>query len=142
MGKSFNALKSPEPPAYIKDLDAFFLVAGIKSGFPWLFKLSSYFPSKSWQVFQQAQNKIRAVGPNNVAFVLASVVRAAGAVMIPLLIMVLAIWGIRIPIAAVLSHSGVDGVLWGFPAGSAASAVLSFIYYRFGRWRQAKMLEG
>jgi len=77
-----------------------------------------------------------------IGFVLASVVRAAGAVMIPLLILVVAIWGIRIPISAFLSHSGVDGVLWGFPAGSGASVVLTFLYYRYGNWRQAKMLEG
>jgi putative MATE family efflux protein len=75
-----------------------------------------------------------------VGFVLASIVRATGAVLTPLLILIVAIWGIRIPAAAFLSHSGVDGILWGFPAGSLASLVMTFAYYRYGNWRQARML--
>lgn len=76
-----------------------------------------------------------------IAFVLASIVRAAGAVMIPLLILIIAIWGVRIPAAAFLSNSGVDGILWGFPIGSSVSLVMTFLYFRFGNWRQAKMLQ-
>ncbi len=76
------------------------------------------------------------------AFVLASIVRATGAVMVPLLIMVVSVWGVRLPLAAWLSGTGVDGVLWGFPAGSIAMLVLIAAYYRYGGWRGAKMLEG
>ncbi len=76
-----------------------------------------------------------------IAFVLSSVVRATGAVIPPLLILLVAIWGIRIPVAAFMSHFGVDGVLWGFPAGSIASVVMTIAYYRFGNWRRAKMLD-
>ena len=75
-----------------------------------------------------------------ISFVLASVVRATGAVIPPLLILIIAIWGIRIPAAALLSHSGVDGILWGFPAGSIASVLMTIAYFRFGRWRMAKMI--
>lgn len=75
-----------------------------------------------------------------IAFVLASVVRATGAVVTPLLILIVAIWGIRIPTAFFLSNSGVDGILWAFPAGSFASMVMTIAYYRYGSWRQAKML--
>ncbi|WP_297495219.1 MATE family efflux transporter [Acidocella sp.] len=75
-----------------------------------------------------------------IAFVLASVMRATGAVIAPLLILVIAIWGIRIPLATLLSHTGVDGILWGFPAGSFASMVMTFAYYRYGPWRRAHML--
>ena len=74
------------------------------------------------------------------AFVLSSVMRATGAVIPPLVILIIAIWGVRLPAALLLSHIGVDGILWGFPAGSIASVVLTAIYYRFGRWRSAKML--
>jgi putative MATE family efflux protein len=74
------------------------------------------------------------------AFVLSSVVRATGAVLPPLVILIVAIWGIRLPAAVFLSHYGVDGILWGFPAGSVASVVMTGLYYRFGRWRSAKML--
>jgi putative MATE family efflux protein len=76
-----------------------------------------------------------------VAFMMASTVRATGAVMVPLLILIVAIWGVRLPVAAFLSHTGVDGVLWGFPAGSVASVLLTAAYYRYGGWRRAKMLE-
>jgi putative MATE family efflux protein len=75
-----------------------------------------------------------------IAFIMASVMRATGAVLVPLLILIIAIWGIRVPTAAILSHSGVDGILWGFPAGSGASVLMTAAYYRFGRWRQARML--
>jgi putative MATE family efflux protein len=75
-----------------------------------------------------------------IAFVLSSVVRATGAVIPPLLILLAAIWGIRIPTAALLSHLGVDGILWGFPAGSIASVIMTGIYYRYGNWRKAKMI--
>jgi len=75
-----------------------------------------------------------------IAFVMSSVVRATGAVIPPLLMLLAAIWGIRIPTAALLSHLGVDGILWGFPAGSIASVVMTVIYYRYGNWRKAKML--
>jgi Na+-driven multidrug efflux pump len=34
----------------------------------------------------------------------------------------------------------VDGILWGFPAGSITSVILIVLYYRFGNWRSAKML--
>jgi putative MATE family efflux protein len=76
-----------------------------------------------------------------IAFVMSSVVRATGAVIPPLLILLVAIWGIRIPTAALMSHFGVDGVLWGFPAGSIASVLITAVYYRFGNWRTAKMLK-
>ena len=76
-----------------------------------------------------------------VAFVLSSVVRATGAVLPPLVILIIAIWGIRLPAAYLLSHGSVDGILWGFPAGSIASVIMTALYYRFGGWRKAKMLE-
>jgi putative MATE family efflux protein len=76
-----------------------------------------------------------------IAFILSSIVRATGAVIPPLVILLIAFWGIRIPVSIFLSRIGVDGVLWGFPAGSMASVTLIAVYYRFGNWRKAKMLE-
>ncbi len=75
-----------------------------------------------------------------VSFVLVSVVRAAGSVVPPLLILLAAFWGVRVPFAAVLSGLGVNGVLLGFPAGSIASVLMTVAYYKFGNWRAAKML--
>lgn len=76
-----------------------------------------------------------------ISFVLASVVRAAGAVLPPLLILAAAFWGVRLPFAIFLSGQGVDGVLWGFPAGSIAAVLMTALYYRHGNWRAARMLE-
>lgn len=75
-----------------------------------------------------------------IAFVLTSVVRAAGAVVPPLLILITAFWAVRIPFAIFMSSLGVDGVLLGFPAGSFASVLMTALYYRFGDWRAARML--
>jgi putative MATE family efflux protein len=75
-----------------------------------------------------------------ISFVLSSVVRATGAVIPPLLILFFAVWGVRLPAALLLSGLGVNGILWGFPAGSIASAVTTAVYYRYGSWREAKML--
>jgi Na+-driven multidrug efflux pump len=36
---------------------------------------------------------------------------------------------------------GADALWWSFPVGSAASALLLYAYYRFGGWKQAKMIE-
>lgn len=36
---------------------------------------------------------------------------------------------------------GADAIGWSFPLGSLASVALSIAYYRFGRWRSARMLR-
>jgi len=77
-----------------------------------------------------------------ISIVLASVVRATGAVVPPLIILFVAMWLVRLPFAWAMTPAwGADAIWWSFPMGSATSAFLSFLYYRFGRWKQAKMLE-
>lgn len=61
LGKSFEALKSSTPPTFVQDLDAYFMVQGLKGSFPWIFKIASYFPSKSWYRLQQAPDGLRTV---------------------------------------------------------------------------------
>jgi putative MATE family efflux protein len=76
-----------------------------------------------------------------VGFVLASVVRATGAVLVPLLIMFVALWVVRIPVALALTPSlGADAIWWSFPVGSLASILMIVAYYRHGHWRQARMM--
>lgn len=76
-----------------------------------------------------------------VTFVVAGVVRSTGAVIPPLLILGFALWGIRIPFANGLQPSlGVDAIWWSFPLSAFASMVMSLAYYRWGRWREARML--
>ena len=76
-----------------------------------------------------------------VTFVVSGVVRATGAVVPPLLILAVALWGIRIPFAMLLqSRLGIDAVWWSFPASSVCAMLMSLAYYRWGGWRHARML--
>ena len=77
----------------------------------------------------------------SVSFVLASVVRATGAVIPPLFIMFIALWVVRLPFAYGLAdRMGAESIWWSFPVGSAVSMVLTAAYYRFGGWRAARMI--
>ncbi|REJ20033.1 MAG: MATE family efflux transporter [Paenibacillaceae bacterium] len=74
--------------------------------------------------------------------VMAGVVRSAGAVMVPMIISFIALMIIRIPLASVLgNYYGLDAVWWSFPASFAMAALLNALYYKFGGWRKAKLLE-
>ncbi|NII11316.1 MATE family efflux transporter [Oleiagrimonas sp. C23AA] len=74
------------------------------------------------------------------SFVLFGVVRATGAVVPPLIILAIALWLVRVPFALALNDTlGADAIWWSFPLGSLVSLLLAVAYYRFGRWRQARM---
>ncbi len=76
-----------------------------------------------------------------VTFVIAGVVRSTGAVIPPLVILVAALWGVRVPFANLLQPQlGVDAIWWSFPVSAFVSMVLSIGYYHWGRWREATML--
>src|SRR5690606_41164297 len=74
-------------------------------------------------------------------FVIAGVVRSTGAVVPPLIILGLALWGLRVPFANWLQPElCVDAIWWSFPVSAFVSMALSLAYYRWGRWREARML--
>jgi Na+-driven multidrug efflux pump len=74
------------------------------------------------------------------SFVLAGVVRSTGAVIPPLIILMIALWFVRIPFAyGFVGVWGSDAIWWSFPLGSLVSMLLSSAYYRFGNWRTARM---
>jgi len=76
------------------------------------------------------------------SMVLFGVVRAPGAVGVPLLILTVTLLLVRFPVAAMLEgRYGADAIWWSFPVSSALSAVLAVIYYKFGGWRAARMLS-
>jgi putative MATE family efflux protein len=76
-----------------------------------------------------------------VSFVLAGVVRSTGAVIPPLIILVISLWLVRIPFAyGFVGRWGADAIWWSFPLGSIVSLTLSVLYFRFGKWREARML--
>ena len=76
-----------------------------------------------------------------VTFVLSGVIRSTGAVIPPLLILVVSLWGIRVPFAELLQpRLGADAIWWSFPISAMSAMLMSLAYYRWGRWRQAHML--
>jgi Na+-driven multidrug efflux pump len=78
-----------------------------------------------------------------VTFSLSGVVRSTGAVWWPLAIMIISMVAVRIPFASLLSgRYGADAIWWSFPLGTLTSAALTSLYYRYGGWRRAHMLEG
>ena len=74
------------------------------------------------------------------SMVLFGVVRATGAVMPPLFILVLSLWCVRVPFAyAMLGRWQAEAIWWSFPIASITSLVMAVAYYRFGGWRRARM---
>lgn len=68
------------------------------------------------------------------------VVRANGAVLGPLLILLVAMFPIRIGFAVLTRPTlGVDALWWSFPVGSVATVVLAGLFYRYGSWRKESM---
>lgn len=75
-----------------------------------------------------------------ITMVLSGVVRAAGAVMAPLLMLVVALLLVRAPLAEYgIIHWGAEGVWWSFTFSAMVAAVLSIAYYSAGSWRSARM---
>lgn len=80
--------------------------------------------------------------PFGVAFIFSGVVRSTGAVWPPLLAMIVALWGVRVPLANLLApHLGADAIWISFPIGSLTTCALAGAYYRWGGWRTARMLD-
>jgi len=75
------------------------------------------------------------------SFVLFGVVRSTGAVVPPLVILIIALLGVRLPFAWLLrGQFGADAVWWSFPLGSLVTLILAVAYYRWGGWRKAHLL--
>jgi putative MATE family efflux protein len=75
-----------------------------------------------------------------VSTVLFGVVRATGAVVVPLLILTLTVLVTRFSVAYIFVdrwHS--DAIWWSFPLSGAALSAFALIYYKFGGWRTARM---
>jgi putative MATE family efflux protein len=75
-----------------------------------------------------------------ISMVLSGVVRAAGAVMAPLAILLVSLLLVRVPLSEYgYAHWGADGVWWSFSVSAIVAAALSTIYYLAGSWRSATM---
>lgn len=80
--------------------------------------------------------------PFGVAYAFSGVVRATGVVWPPLLAMIVALWFVRIPYAALMQPRwGADAVWSSFPLGSMATLLFAVGYYRWGGWRTARLID-
>jgi Na+-driven multidrug efflux pump len=74
------------------------------------------------------------------SIVLFGVVRATGAVVPPLIMLVISLWLIRVPFAfSVLDRWHADAIWWSFPISSVISTLMAISYYRFGGWRKVRL---
>jgi putative MATE family efflux protein len=77
------------------------------------------------------------LGPTMVIF---GVVRATGAVFPPLVILTIALLGVRFPLALkLLDRWHADAIWWSFPISALVAVVLSVAYYKYGNWRTLRM---
>jgi putative MATE family efflux protein len=77
-----------------------------------------------------------------ISMVLGGVVRSTGAAVPPLIVLFVSLWLIRLPLAvALMGPWQADGIWWSFPVGAGCSALLMWLYYRYGGWRRAHMLD-
>lgn len=75
-------------------------------------------------------------------FTIGGVMRGAGDTIIPMLITFIALWVVRIPLCYYLSQDmGITGIWWGIPMAWLTGALLSFIYYKTGRWKRKALVK-
>ncbi|MFA6607867.1 MAG: MATE family efflux transporter, partial [Sphingomonas sp.] len=73
--------------------------------------------------------------------VLFSTVRANGAVWAPLVMLIVAMYPVRLGFAlAFKGVLGADSLWWSFPLGSVATLVMASVYYRYGGWRRQRLV--
>ncbi|WP_174274029.1 MATE family efflux transporter [Sphingomonas bacterium] len=76
-----------------------------------------------------------------ITFVLFSTVRANGAVMMPLLILAFGTVALRVGFVLVFQPRVGSDALWlTFPISSTLTALLAWLYYRYGGWRKAGLM--
>jgi putative MATE family efflux protein len=75
-----------------------------------------------------------------VTIVLFGAVRATGAVIAPLLILVTSLWAVRVPFAYLLIDTWSADAIWiSFPLSSLLSMLMALAYYRYGGWREIRL---
>ncbi len=75
-------------------------------------------------------------------FVNNGVMRGAGDTLIPMFITLVSLWLIRIPLAWYLSHHySYQGIWWSVPLAWAVAMILSYSYYKTGRWKKKSVTK-
>jgi len=77
-----------------------------------------------------------------ISLVLFGVVRANGAVVMPLVVLSITLLGIRFPLALTLLDSWhADAIWWSFPTSSLVAVVMAILYYKYGGWRSVRLIH-
>lgn len=75
-------------------------------------------------------------------FIYNGIMRGAGDTLIPMFFSLISLWIIRIPLAFFLSGKiGSQGIWWAIPAGWTIGLMLSFLYYKTGRWKRKAVVK-
>ena len=75
-------------------------------------------------------------------FIFNGIMRGAGDTIFPMFFSLISLWLVRIPLAFYLSaRMGESGIWWAIPAGWFIGLVLSFFYYRTGRWKTSTVVK-
>lgn len=75
-------------------------------------------------------------------FILTGVLRGAGDTITSMLITIMSLWVMRIPASYFLSIKiGYMGIWWGIPLAWIFGFIISFIYYKTGRWKKKAVVD-
>ena len=78
----------------------------------------------------------------NAMFIIGAVMRGAGDTFFPILISLFSLWLVRLPLAFFLSkHFHEVGIWWSIPIGWTIGTLLSYTYYKMGRWKNKVIIE-
>lgn len=92
------------------------------------------------EVIQTGYEFLMIVSPffilTSIMFITMGVLRGAGDTMPAMIISIIALWGVRIPAAKILSNQiGYTGIAWSIGADWTVATILAIIYYATGRWK-------
>ena len=75
-------------------------------------------------------------------FTVNGVLRGAGDTLIPMFITLFSLWVVRIPMAVYLSRiMGEKGIWWAIPIAWFTGMIISYSYYRTGRWKKKMVIN-
>ena len=77
-----------------------------------------------------------------IMFTINGVMRGAGDTIVPMFITLIALWGVRIPVAYFLSLKiGETGIWWSMPLAWFIGMTLTFTYYKTNRWKKKSVVS-
>jgi putative MATE family efflux protein len=111
--------------------------------------IAAFLMPEGGAAIQQSAHFIRVMaftfGFMGMQHVLWGALRGAGDTMGPMVLAWVSLWGVRFPLAYVLSRFtslGSAGIWWAFPIAFVLSAAITALWYLKGGWRDKPLLEG